>query len=134
MVTVNGVRQAVMQALDQAYPAIPVHGEEIEQGFTEPCFFVQLFPVAQTHLLDRRYRRSHSFNVQYFDARNRDLHAMAEELYSLLYLIAIEDDLIRGSSMSHEIIDGVLHFFVTYEFQILRIPEGVEKMQHMEGI
>ncbi|WP_018752177.1 phage tail terminator family protein [Paenibacillus sanguinis] len=134
MITVNTVRQAVIDALDRAFVSIEVNGEEVEQGFTEPCFFVQLFPVAHTHLLDRRFRRNHSFNVQYFDARNRDLHAMAEELYDVLYLINVEDDLIRGSNMSHEIIDGVLHFFIQYEFQILRQPEGYDKMQHMEGI
>ncbi|EHQ88284.1 phage tail terminator family protein [Desulfosporosinus youngiae] len=132
VITVNLVRDSVMSALDQHFPEIKVHGEEIRQGFKKPCFFVKLFPASQDQLLGRRYQRSHSFDIHYFDGSNEDLHDMAEQLYDKMELISADGGPIRGTGMRHEVVDGVLHFFVNYNFHVQRSVEPDPLMQTME--
>lgn len=130
-----------MVALDTHFPNMRIYGEEIRQGFQEPCFFVKLFPVQQDREFGRRYKRMHSFDIHFFPAEagideeeksNLDMHDMAEKLYDRLEYIQVHDGLIRGYKMRHEIMDGVLHFFVDYDFHLLRPHPTLPKMQELE--
>lgn len=134
MITINLVRDSVISALDQNFPEVPIYGEEIKQGFNEPCFFVKLFPVSQDQLLGRRYQRKHSFDIHYFAGSNEELHDMAEQLYDKMELVPIlsTGGHMRGTQMRHEITDRVLHFFVDYNFHVFREVEPDPVMQTME--
>lgn len=132
MITVNGVRDGVISVIKQSFPAIKVYGEEIKQGFQEPCFFVKVLSVGHERELNRRYRRDNSFDVHYFDETNEALHAMAEQLYSNLEYIQSEGGTYRGKTMHHEIIDSVLHFFVDYAFHVMRSDPEKPKMQTLD--
>ncbi|WP_273483615.1 phage tail terminator family protein [Desulforamulus ruminis] len=129
---VNDVREAVITALGQYFPDIDIYGEEIRQGFKEPCFFVKLFPVSQNREFGRRYRRNHAFDIHYFDATNEALHAMAEQLYQRMEYIQLSGQTIRGTGLHHEIVDGVVHFFVSYDFHVMREKASIPKMQELE--
>ncbi len=140
-ITFNLVRDSVISALDQNFPSIVIYGEEIKQGLEEPCFFVKLFPASQEQLLGRRYQRNHSFDIHYYPVeaeegeeqrQNEDMHEMAERLYDKMELVPVLGGLMRGVKMRHEIVDGVLHFFVDYNFQVVREAEPDPTMQTME--
>lgn len=130
--TVNDVRMAVVSALNEHFPDIDIYGEEIKQGLEEPCFFVKLFPVSQDREFNRRYTRSHSFDIHFFAKINRELHEVAEQLYDCMEYITINGSKIRGKGMRHEIIDGVLHFFIDFDFHVLRKKQSDPKMQTLE--
>lgn len=132
MITVNIVRDSVITALGQCFPNINAYGEESDQGFEEPYFYVKLFPVSQNQLLGQRYQRNHSFDIHYFAGTNEALHDMAEQLYDKMELISVDVDLIRGTGMRHQIVDGVLHWFVDYNFQVMRSVEPDPLMQSMK--
>ena len=118
-VTINDVRYAVHAALDAAFPDIPILGEEIKQGLAPPCFFVRLLEPAHEQELDRRYMRHHPFVVQYFPvAGNAEMYDMAEKLTEALQTIEVAGPPVRGTGMRFEIVDGVLHFFVEYNFHV----------------
>ncbi|WP_127575260.1 phage tail terminator family protein [Paenibacillus barengoltzii] len=131
-VTINSIRSGVIIALSELFPAMGIYGESIEQDFKAPCFFVKLLIVAQDRELDRRYRRSYSFDIHYFPAGpdpNEEAHGMAEQLYDKLRQIEVDGELYRTSGTSHEIVDGVLHFFVDFNFMVYsEKPPGI-KMQ-----
>lgn len=134
VVTINDVRNAVINQLAEQFPHIERYGEEIRQGFKEPCFFVKLLNASQTQELNTRYMRTHSFDIHYFPQNNsnEEAHDMAEKLYDALELIEYAGVLYQGREMNHEIVDGVLHFFVDYAFRVRReIPEP-PKMELME--
>jgi len=129
VITVNEVRRAVIQSLDSRFPEMRIYGEEIKQGLQEPCFFVQLFPVSQERELGRRYKRYHAFDIHYFpsvptpgepESANDEMHAMAEQLYDVLEYITVSGSLLRGTGMNHEMINGILHFFVDYNIHLMR--------------
>lgn len=132
VVTINSIRDGVNAALDHFFPSIPIMGEEIKQGLEEPCFFVKLLEGSQTQELGTRYKRAHQFDVHYFEVENRKLHNMAEQLYDILGLIQAGDTLYRGTNMKHEIVDGVLHFFVDYTILVRRDTPAMPIMQTIE--
>ena len=141
MITINDVRYGVTRTLDNQFPDIPIRGEEIRQNLDPPNFFVKLFPVSNTREFGRRYLRRHSFDIHYFppdptpgqqDDSNHQMHAMAEQLYNSMEYIEINGSLCRGEAMNHEIIDGVLHFFVDYNFHVMRVAPTGPVMQTLE--
>lgn len=134
-VTVNSIRSGVILGLSELFPQMDIYGEAIREGFESPCFFVKLLTAAQEQELDRRYRRSSSFDIHYFPVSadyNGEAHGMAEQLYDKLRQVNIDGATYRGTSMTHEVVDGVLHFFVDFNFLVYEEkPPGI-KMQTLE--
>lgn len=138
MVTVNDVRSGVISALAKHFPDMDIYGEEIKQGLEEPCFFVKLFPVTQDREIGRRYKRFHSFDIHYFprsqtDA-NEEMFEVAEKLLDHMEYIEVEvaGSVCRGAKMESEIVDGVLHFKIDYDFHVLRQKRDEPVMKHLE--
>ena len=133
MVTINNVLDGVILKLSQSFPNATIYEEEIKQGLVEPCFFVKLFPVAQNKEFGRRYKRYHTFDVHYFPLSDEDAnvekHDVAEKLYDALEWISIGLSSHHGSKMTDEIIDGVLHFSVSYNFHVMRSKKDYPKMK-----
>jgi hypothetical protein len=131
-VTFLDVRTGVFQALAQAFPNIDRYGEEIKEGLTTPCFFVKILEPAHTHELNRRYVRELPFDVHYFTDTNKDRISMADQLTSVLETVQVNGRPISGINMSWEIVDEVLHFFVTYRMQVWKQKPVVPTMQILE--
>ncbi|KYG90381.1 hypothetical protein A0U40_18270 [[Bacillus] sp. KCTC 13219] len=128
----NAVRKSIIKQLKQAYPEMKVHGEGIAQHFQAPCFFVEMFPTAESKVLGNRYKRYHAFDIHYFSNehdKNDDCHEMAEQLYNQLENITVNDDILMGTKMEHRIAEGVLHFIVHFDTFVYK---AVEKAPFME--
>lgn len=41
MTNINDLRIGINQTLDKEFPNINIYGEEIKQGFEEPCFLLR---------------------------------------------------------------------------------------------
>ncbi|MCZ0853048.1 hypothetical protein O0547_26145 [Brevibacillus laterosporus] len=131
-ITINDVRNAVMSAIKKAYPTAKVYGERLPQGFKEPCFFVLMLEGSQDKELDRRYKRFHPFDIHYFASSNSERYEVAEKLTDILGLIEMQGKPIRGTKMRHTIVDDVLHFFVDYNFHVVRPKPVVPTMQKLK--
>lgn len=132
--TINDVIHGIMAALKQHFPNIKIYGEEIQEGFQAPCFFVKVFPVSHMRERGRRYLRSHAVDIHYFPATtyaNNEMHDMAESLYETMEYIMADNQTCRATEMNHEIIDGVLHFYVQYNFHMIRDIEEALLMQNL---
>lgn len=97
-----------------------IYAESVEQGLEEPCFFVSCIDPTNRLFVGRRYFRTNQFCIQFFPQnRNREkeeCNEAAERLFSCLEYITVDRDLLRGTGMKSEIVDGVLNFFVNYDF------------------
>ena len=51
---------------------------------------------------------------------------------AIITTLAVKNDLIRGTQMSYEIIDGVLHFFVNYDVFVYKQSNVLPTMEDME--
>lgn len=140
-VTVTDVLDGVLDQLASAFPKTTFYTDEIKQEFDAPAFFIALQPVKQEHLLGRRYSREHAILVHYYPNPvgldqpiqiNRYLHEVAEKLYHHLRYIPLPHGLASGRGLESDIVDGVLHFFVTYTIHVMSQAEEKPVMQSME--
>ena len=74
--------------------------------------------------LGKRYFRENQFCLQYFptdkDRAKEECNAVAERLFSCLEYINVTGDLVRGTKMNCEVVDGVLNFFVNYDLFVYK--------------
>jgi hypothetical protein len=130
------VNNGIAKVLDSIFPAYPVYDEATEQGMKQPCFFVLLLEGSQSKEINRRYRRFNSYDIHYFPSPDsltprEECEAIAERLYSDMEYVTGEEGGYRGTGMRHEIVDGVLHFFVQYNYHLIRTKAPDVKMQTM---
>ena len=98
--------------------------ESVEQGLNEPCFFPFCLNPTNRVFLGKRYFRENQFCIQYFpaekDRAKEECNAVAERLFSCLEYITVTGDLVRGTKMKYEVVDGVLNFFVNYDLFVYK--------------
>ena len=144
MITVNLIIEAIAAALNGEFgEEYTVYAEEVKQGLSEPCFFIscinpsdrQLLGNANRHFLAARYYRENRFCIQYFPLEEnngrRESYDKAERLFGCLEEINADGDIIRGTDMNFEYTDGILSFFVSYNFFVYRTrePTVMEKFE-----
>ena len=127
---IQKVIEAISTALYQQY-GYENHMEEIKQGLKEPCFFIACIDQSTKRYPSSRYKKQNQFVIQYFpesrDAPNAECLEVADQLQWCLEDITVDGDILHGSDMHSEIIDGVLNFFVSYNFFVRKTREK-EKM------
>lgn len=135
MANIYDLRIGVNQVLDDKFPNISVYGEEIKQGFEEPCFFVKVLTSGHDKEFNRRYKRNISFDIHYFSDKedvNADCDDMADNLYEILEYVPVGNSLYRASSMKHEVIDGVLHFMLQFNYKVIKQVDSEPIMQKLK--
>lgn len=133
----SGVTDGISSALYGALKT-PTYTDFAKQNIIFPCFRIFAIEPEQDNHLINRYRRTYNFDIQYFHDENGEIEdyeglmSLADDLFFILEVITIGNGVkVRAQEMSHRITDGVLHFFVTYEFFIDRIPKDV-KMETLD--
>lgn len=127
------VIEAIAGKLAEKYD-YDVHVEKMPQDFEEPCFFIKLIDSDEDQLIDNRYYRKNAFDVAYFnDNNNKDLYKKANELTDILEYVKLENgNLLRGTGRKSEIVDGVLHFIVSYDYTVLKPREKQALMEELK--
>lgn len=127
------VIEAIAGKLAEKYD-YDVHVEEMPQDFEEPCFFIKLVNSDEDQLIDNRYYRKNAFDVAYFnDGNNKDLYKKANELTDILEYVKLENgNLLRGLGRKSEVVDGVLHFIVSYDYTVLKPREKQALMEKLK--
>lgn len=130
---VLGIAQKIRTVFNESEYSL--YTENVEQGFSEPCFFVQLTSHARKQRLANRYKETYCFEVIYYPSeggnKNHECLTVAEGLYELLEYISAEGDLLRGRNFSSKITDGILHFYVEYSMFVLREEEPEVNMEEV---
>jgi len=128
---IAGISRKLNAAFGDEYE---IYENDVEQGLTEPCFFISLLEPEASPLLGTRGVRKYPFDIHYFPKQtgnNAELFSVAETLLIALESIPMSDGLpLRGTSMSFKTIDGVLHFFVNYNPIVIQPKEET----HMETL
>lgn len=112
-----------------------IYTENIEQGLKEPAFSIVLLTADNEQIVGNRYKRTYSFDVHYFakDKLNTKTECLevAEKLAICLETVNFIDNIYHMIKMNYEIVDGVLHFFVTYNPIVKRIVDPLDKMDKL---
>lgn len=131
---INNLIDGISIKLNQVFgDGFRIYSEDVKQGLTEPCFFIAVLNPSQVSMIGKRSFRQHPFDVHFFPAvqdNNAELQGMASDLYEALeYLTLTNGDVVRGTSMNHEVVDGVLHFFVQYNMFIHKVEVPGDPME-----
>lgn len=112
-----------------------IYTENIEQGLREPAFSIVLLTADNEQIVGVRYKRTSVFDVHYFpkDQLNakRECLEVAERLTLCLESVNFVDNIYHMIKMNYEIVDGVLHFFVTYNPIVKRVTNPLDKMEKL---
>lgn len=114
------IRDHVMQAIQAHFPSAGVYGEEINQSFKDGDFLVKLLEGEHVRELGKRYKRTNRFDIVYYHENNADALKVAESLIEILESITINKVEYRGTGMKHVFSTNVLHFYLNYNFSILK--------------
>lgn len=129
---ITGIAKALGAAFGSGYR---VYKNDVQQGLTEPCFFIASLKPEQTPLRGDRAVWRHPFDVHFFPREpgtNEELYNTAEQLMGALRYITLPNgNLLRGTSLSYEVADGVLHFFATYSM-FVDIPKERPNMETLD--
>lgn len=131
----NEIVNGIGLKLSKSFNGIDIHKEELEQGFEEPCFFIDLLNPSEKQIIGNRYLRSYLFDIAYFPKKksSEKIFEVLDKLYSVLEYIELDDGtLIRGIERSSREEDRILHFFITYEMFIYKLDEEKPKMKKLD--
>ena len=138
---INKIMDGISAKLNQAFgDGYEIYGDtDVIQGLKEPCFFIAILNPSFKKYVGLRYFVENPFVVQYFpkDAKdNAELHDVAFEMFQALEFITLPDgDTLHGTSIEHEVVDGVLNFKVNYNMFVSKAEatELMEKLKY-EGV
>lgn len=122
---IKGVSMKLNTAFGSGYK---IYQDGLKQGLQLPCFFLAVLEPEITPLLGKRYMSRNPLDVQYFptaSGNNSEMFTVAEEMMEQLEFITLPNgDVLHGTSMNFEVVDGVLHFFVNYNLPLVRPTTG----------
>jgi hypothetical protein len=133
----NSVLEAISKKLNLEFgDTYKIHDEQVKQGLTEPCFFIMLLNPAQTQVIGKRYFRTQPFDIHYFPStadKNTEMNDVADRLNDAMEFITLDNgDKLHGTSINHQIVDGVLHFFVNYNFYVRKDEPVADYMENVK--
>lgn len=133
---INDMIDGIAGALNKAFGAeCTIYKESIPQGFKEPCFSIVHIRCENVPYLKGRYLKKNRFDIHYFptpgNREKTEMYDVENKLHFALEYINVLDILFRGTKMSSEIVDGVLHFFVNYD-RFVGVQEA--ELPHMETL
>lgn len=130
----NSVIEAISKKLNLVFgDTYTIYDESVKQDMTEPCFFILLLEPSQTQVIGKRYFRIQPFDIHYFPSEtdsNPEMNNMADSLYDALEYVTLNDiDALHGTSLNHQIVNGVLHFFVNYNMYVHKVEVPSDYME-----
>lgn len=132
--TTEDIKRAVAERIKENYPDYDVYTEELEQGFSDRCFFISRItafkqPKVRNEYVEQ-YKYTHSFSVTVFSENNKgSLDSIADCLYGALTYITADCQKIRGVNMSHSMVDNSLVFLVDYNTRVSVEDEKIPEME-----
>jgi hypothetical protein len=137
----NAIIDGLTARLAAKFPDAEIYaGEDVLQALRPPCFFVlslggsrenfQSFPSGGSLGLWLR-----PFDVHYWpesEGSYAEIQGVADTLYSELDTLELLDgDFVRGTQMRHEVVDGVLHFFINFNARARVVAEPTPQMEDL---
>lgn len=131
---VNKLTIAIAKAIKKEFQEVELFTECVEQGFESPCFFVFCESQREYDKLDVRFLTEHTFIIQYHAKQgNAECWDVLSKLHRLLEFITLDDgSIVAGTNRNSTIREGVLFFFVDYDFYMKKEKQPDEYMKELQ--
>ena len=136
---VNKILNAITKRLGTTFgDTYHYYVEDVEQGFTKPCFTVDLLNPMQRSKSAVLYDRTMPMVIHFFSDSKENLknklYSMSEQIIECLEYLPFENGLIRGEDISWQIVDNeVLQIFVTYKFTTILETTNEDAFETIEN-
>lgn len=136
---INKIIDAISNALFNDFgETYKIYTDELKQGHNAPCFSIFCINPSRKHFFGNKYMNRNLFMVLYFpsntDEPSFEINDITERLFNCLEYITESNDLIRGTGMKSETIDGVLNFMVQYNLYTINTTEKADLMGELDGL
>jgi len=120
------ILDGITLALRGAFPKSQIASKAVKQGLCAPAFIVLLTSASQGARPSERLRQLTRFDIIYFPRHGREeCYKAADKLCEVLGVITLPGgDQLRGFDISFSVIDGELHFLVSYNYFAYREKGG----------
>ena len=99
-----------------------IYQNDVAQGLSPPCFMIGVLKASVKPAVNGMIQGEYPFIVRYYpqnNGHNDELIDVAAELSDALEIITAPAlGTIRGTGMHGEIVDGILHYNVTYTLRM----------------
>lgn len=122
-INVSMILDAITVALNKISPNANIYVDKVEQGLDDGDILVRLINIEYMRRGTGDFQRVVPvFDIIYFPrVGNKDCMAMGDTLSDKLAVIELSTkDIVRAIAKSFEIIDGVLHFKVSYPYDTIK--------------
>lgn len=129
---IDGISVAIDAEFNSESDKYEIYTQLVEQGMEKPCFSIVLLKPSIEQVVGKRYFRRQPFCIYYFPETEdvqTECYEVQERLEDILELITADGDLVRGTEMNGEIVDGVLAFLVNYNFYVMKDVEQADAME-----
>ena len=126
------ILDAITVALDKVSPNANIYIDKVEQGLEDGDILVRLINIEYMRRGIGDFQRVVPvFDIIYFPkVGNKDCMAMGDTLSDKLAVIELSTkDIVRAITKSFEIIDGVLHFKVSYPYDTIKYQSEEDMTQ-----
>lgn len=114
-----------------------VFTEDVSQNLPTPAFIITALNPVNRQYRGRMRKNTGTYCIQYFASTGNpsgeplaECNDVRDKLCRAMEYITVEEKLWRGTGMTGEIVDGVLHFFVDVNGMMAEAEQG-EKMQEL---
>lgn len=132
---INDIINAISIRLYEVFgDGYEIYMNDVEQGLTEPCFLITVVDYSKEQLLQQRSKRLVPFDILFFPSEGKSqCHEVVDQLMNELDMIELlNGDKMHGTDIKSEIVDGVLHFFVNYNFMATVEKEQLDSMESID--
>lgn len=132
-IKINDILDGITLVINACYPNSRIFSDSVMQGLEPRSFIVTLLTSSIQPYPAKAYEMLPRFKVSYFPSVGREeCYDIIDALYDILEVITLADgSKLRGSDMNAEIVDGVLHVFVSFNHFAVQPPNG-ETMDEMK--
>ena len=129
---VNRIYSAIAKKLEELFGEHLIFFDHLPQTFNGPCFWVRLLKTEQNQLLYNRYKVTLDFDIMMYPSNDEEfieeLNSVGTELlHGIEYIVTEDGNYLRGTNISYEVQDDVLHFFISYIlFTVVPYDRGVK--------
>lgn len=127
----------ILRAKFTSTEAVKIYKDKPTQGMDKPCFFIEQLNLDTTSEMRARAQKDYLLDIRYHpkdtdtEARTT-MNTIAEKLSASVGEIPIVGQAVKNRGMKSNIVDGVLHFIVSYSFKVVEQPEAQPLMETID--
>lgn len=143
---INDLINAILKSLENTFPNFNKYVEDVEQGFSTPCFFINLLEYDKENLLESerflREKETVDLEIIFFPKEEqgkriekRQIAEMIPKLTRCVERIELYNKTIRSNNIKAVTVDNTAQVLVSFDFNTARKfkKQFMGRLEHIGG-